>query len=311
MAGMQTLIAAALRLALILLGLSATRAVALPSRPLPAVEHVLIISVDGLRPDCALRAEMPTLRRLMAEGAYTFWAKTTAVSVTLPSHTSMLTGVVPVKHGIAWNKEMPFREPVYPAVPTVLEMATQAGYDTALIGGKAKLSTLNKPGTVAHVFLPAPKQTASDAIVATEAVKIIEADKPGLAFIHFPDVDAVGHAKGWGSPEQLAACANLDRQLARLCAALDHAGIRGSTVIIVSADHGGAGLTHGADDVRSRHIPWIISGPGIRRDYDLTREAALEVRTEDTCATACYLLGLPQKDYFDGKPVYAAFAPAK
>jgi len=34
------------------------------------------------------------------------------------------------------------------------------------------------------------------------------------------------------------------------------------------------------------------------------------VHTEDTCATACYLLGLPQAPYFDGKPVTAAFEVA-
>lgn len=302
---------ALLRWMVILSGLAATTAWAIPSRPLPAVEHVLIISVDGMRPDCALRADMPTLRGLMRDGAYTFWAKTTAVAVTLPSHTSMLTGVSPAKHGIVWNKELPFREPVYPAKPTIFEMARLAGYDTALIAGKTKLAVLNKPGTVGHVFLPAPQQAVNDALVATEAVKILQAYKPALTFVHFPDPDAVGHAKGWGSPEQIAALENFDRQLARLETALAEAGIRGSTVIIVSADHGGAGLTHGADDVRSRHIPWIISGPGLRKNYDLTRDAALEVRTEDTCATACYLLGLPQKDYFDGQPVYAAFAPAK
>jgi hypothetical protein len=43
------------------------------------------------------------------------------------------------------------------------------------------------------------------------------------------------------------------------------------------------------------------------RQGDLTREADLEINTEDTCATACYLLGLPQLPYFDGKPVLAAF----
>ncbi|MBS0630471.1 MAG: alkaline phosphatase family protein [Verrucomicrobia bacterium] len=308
---MKTLVPAILRWVVLLSGLTAGRALALPQRPIPAVEHVLIISVDGMRPDCALRADMPVLRGLMREGAYTFWAKTTAVSVTLPSHTSMLTGVTPAKHGIVWNKELPFREPVYPAMPTILELATQAGYDTAMIAGKTKLALLNKPGTISHVFLPAPKQEVTDALVADDAIRIIAAYQPALTFVHFPGPDATGHAKGWGSPEQIATLEGIDRQLARLRAALDQAGILGSTVIIVSADHGGAGLTHGADDVRSRHIPWIISGPGLRKNYDLTRDAALEVRTEDTCATACYLLGLPLKEYFDGKPVYAAFAPAK
>ena len=122
-----------------------------------------------------------------------------------------------------------------------------------------------------------------------------------------PGADAAGHGEGWGSNAQIAAIENIDRQLARLLDALDRAGLRTSTAIIVSADHGGAGHTHGPDDARSRHIPWIIAGPGVKQGYDLTQQAELEVRTEDTAATVCYLLGLPQRDYFDGKPVLAAF----
>lgn len=283
--------------------------VAPPHRPLPAVEHVVIISIDGLRPDRALLADMPTLRAMVRAGAYTFWAKTTAVAITLPSHTSMVTGVNPRKHGIEWNRDLPLSEPVYPLVPTVMEMATRAGYVTAMVAGKSKFSTLNKPGTITHASVPA-ESVGRNEDVATRAAQLLEAYRPALLFIHFPEVDAVGHAKGWGSPEQLSQITQTDAQLARVFAALDRAGIRGSTCVLLTADHGGAGLTHGADDPRSRHIPWVLVGPGVRAGFDLTQLADLEVRTEDTCATACWLLGLRQQPYFDGHPVYAAFVAA-
>jgi len=284
-------------------------AVAKPQRPIPAVEHIVIVSIDGLRPDRALLADMPNLRSLLKQGAYTFWAKTTAVSITLPSHTSMLTGVTPQKHGIEWNRDLPFSEPVYPHVPTIFEMASRVGYTTALVAGKHKFEALCKPGTVTWISVAA-EGTGSNESVLENAVQIIEAKKPDVLFVHFPDVDAVGHAKGWGSAEQLVCIEKTDRQLGELLAALDRAGMRDSTFMIVTADHGGAGLTHGPDYARSRHIPWIAVGPGVRKNFDLTSSASLEVRTEDTCATACYLLGLPQAPYFDGKPVTAAFEVA-
>jgi predicted AlkP superfamily pyrophosphatase or phosphodiesterase len=280
--------------------------VARPQRPIPAVEHIVIVSIDGLRPDLALLADMPNLRRLVKQGAYTFWAKTTAVSITLPSHTSMLTGVTPQKHGIEWNRDLPFSEPVYSNVPTIFEMAKRVGYTTALVAGKSKFNALCKPGTLDWVFV-ASEAKGDNAEVLVNAVKIIEEKKPDVLFVHFPDVDGVGHAKGWGSAEQLACIEKTDRQLGELLAAMERAGVRGSTFMIVTTDHGGAGLSHGADDARSRHIPWIAVGPGVRRNFDLTSSASLEVHTEDTCATACYLLGLPQAPYFDGKPVTAAF----
>jgi arylsulfatase A-like enzyme len=277
-----------------------------PERPLPAVEHVIVISIDGLRPDRALLAEMPTLRAMLRSGAYTFWARTTPGSVTLPSHTSMLTGVIPGKHGIEWNRDLPFSEPVYSKVPTVMELATKAGYVTAMVAGKSKFSALNKPGTISHVFVPVGEKGDNDQVVL-EASKVIEAHKPHFLFVHFPDVDTVGHAEGWGSAGQLAQIEKTDAQLGQLFTALDRAGIRESTVVILSADHGGAGRTHGAEDPRSRHIPWIVTGPAVRKFFDLTQIATLEVRTEDTCATACWLLGLPLAVNFDGKPVYEAF----
>jgi hypothetical protein len=50
-------------------------------------------------------------------------------------------------------------------------------------------------------------------------------------------------------------------------------------------------------------IPWIISGPGIRKNVDLTIYPNTNVDTVDTFATACYLLGIARSPQLDGKPV--------
>ncbi|HVU25025.1 MAG TPA: alkaline phosphatase family protein [Opitutus sp.] len=284
--------------------------VAKPVRPIPAIEHVVVIGVDGARPDVLLLADTPTLHGLIKQGAYTMWARTTAVSVTIPSFMSMMTGVTPRKHLVEWDRDLPFAQPVYPRYPTVMEMATQAGYVTAMVAGKGKFSVFNKPGTITHAFVPTVEK-APDADTAVQAVKVITDFKPDFLFVHFAQVDSVGHAKGWGSHEQLEQLAATDGDIAQVLAALDRAGMRDATAVIVSADHGGAGLTHGPDDPRSRHIPWIVSGPGVKSGCDLTQDAVLTVRTEDTCATACWLLGLPLPEYFDGRPVKEAFETAK
>lgn len=280
-----------------------------PQRPIPAIERVCVISIDGLRPDRALLADMPNLRSLIKTGAYTFWAKTTPLAITLPSHVSMLTGVTPWKHGIEWNRDLPFSEPVYPAVPTIFELARRAGYTTAVVTGKSKFSALNKPGALTYAAIPTEAVTSNKEVVAA-AVRVIEEHKPQLLFVHFPEVDSFGHAKGWGSPEQFAAIERTDSALGEVLAAMDRAGVRQSTLIILSADHGGAGRGHGPDDPRSRFIPWIASGPGVKTNFDLTQIGTLEVVTEDTAATACYVLGLKIPPYFDGKPVAAAFENA-
>src|SRR5688500_5249410 len=76
--------------------------VAAPATNKPVVSRILIVSIDGLRPDLALRGDMPTLRSLLPQSSYSFWARTVPHAITLPSHTSMLTGVVPRKHEVEW-----------------------------------------------------------------------------------------------------------------------------------------------------------------------------------------------------------------
>src|SRR5262245_14387024 len=69
---------------------------------------VLLISLDGMRPDYVTHADehklkIPTLRRFMREGAYAEGVIGVAPTMTYPSHTTLVTGVSPAEHGIATN----------------------------------------------------------------------------------------------------------------------------------------------------------------------------------------------------------------
>lgn len=70
-----------------------------------AVEHVVLVSIDGLAASYLTdrRAELPTLRKLAAEGASARGMITSFPSVTWPSHTSLITGVEPARHGVIGN----------------------------------------------------------------------------------------------------------------------------------------------------------------------------------------------------------------
>lgn len=272
------------------------------TRPVPAVRHAIIISIDGLRPDVALRARTPNIRRLVVSGSFTFWARTVPQSVTLPSHTSMLTGVRPERHGVLWNGDLP--EPHYPKVPTIFDVAKSAGLTTAMVAGKTKFVTLARSTSIDWQNV----NKATDDEVGSRAAAVLRVHHPDVMVVHFPGADAAGHAKGWGSPDQIAAVETIDRSLGVLLDALEETRLRDSTLVILSADHGGAGRSHGPNDPRSRHIPWIASGPGIRKNYDLTLDPTLVVNTEDTFATTCYFLGLRSTVPLDGKAMEQVLA---
>ena len=74
----------------------------------PAGTPVVLISIDGLKPEYIINADqhglkIPSLRRLMSEGTYARAVTGVLPTVTYPSHTTMVTGVAPAAHGILYN----------------------------------------------------------------------------------------------------------------------------------------------------------------------------------------------------------------
>jgi predicted AlkP superfamily pyrophosphatase or phosphodiesterase len=282
------------------------------------VGHVFIISIDGGKPAVIAKSEMPTLQKMVAEGAHTWQATTIVPPKTLPAHTSMLTGVGPGKHHILWNEYEPKKGLVQ--VPTVFSLAKQAGFSTAIFTGKEKFRHLDLPGTVdefdfnvalagtikkrmAGSFFSVEEKTVRAQIVASDAAPYIIGQKPALCFIHLTDPDDFGHEFGWGSPQQMKAFADTDVALDIILQAIRTAGIADDTVIIVTADHGGHKKTHGLNIPDDMIIPWVVWGKGVKKNLELTAP----VNTCDTTATALWLLDVPLPAALDGKPVTSAF----
>ncbi len=288
--------------------LSAALAFIASAAPAHATHRVVIVSFDGLRPDVALRAEMPALRSVMTRGSFTMYAMTTDVAITLPSHTSMLTGVPPEQHGIHYNSDPKPGQPKSPAWPTLFGIAHRAGRTTALCAGKSKFSVLADSSVLDFRWLPARGSNAPDSTVAETAARWIRTKRPDVLFVHLPGLDGAGHASGWGSPAQVRAATTVDHALARVLAALATAPTDDSTLVIVSSDHGGEGRSHGGMRASSRFIPWIVAGPGVRANYDLTQLTNLHVHTEDTFATALAWLGLGPEKPVRGRAVSEIYA---
>lgn len=280
-------------------------------------EHVFIISFDGGKPAVIAESEMPTLKKLAAEGAVTWKARTIFPSKTLPSHTSMLTGLSPAKHRVLWNNFEPHRGKVL--APSVFTIARKADptLGTAMFAGKMKFHHLWQEGSLDRFDFKGPQaatppvgssseieKTANPAqSVARAAAAYIVEKKPNLCFIHFPDADSAGHKSGWGSPEQKEAFKVTDQALSQVVKALREAGIAEKSVVIISADHGGHDKTHGLDIPDDMEIPWIAWGEGVKKGFAITDA----VTTFDSTATALWLLGVPIPAEFDGKPVKSAF----
>ena len=260
----------------------------------PTTRRVLIVSIDGLRPDAILLAPMPNLIGLMQSGAFSLGARTVFPSVTLVAHASMLTGMCPSKHGVDWNDYLPERG--YAQGVDLFDIAHAAGLRTEMYVGKKKLKQITEPSSLDNFVV-----IDRDAALVDQLIKDFPQDF-GVLFVHLLETDIAGHDYGWLSPEQLSTIQRADEALGRLLAELDARNLRSETLIIVTADHGGNGQGHGTDSRENMTIPWIAAGPGIQPKVLTT-----QVHTMDTAATAAFELGLEIPYEWDGVPVYEAF----
>jgi len=265
--------------------------------PLPAIDRVLIITVDGLRPEPITQdGLMPNLFALMNNGFYSLEAQTIFPSSTLPAHSSLSTGMCPDKHGVDWNDYHP--ENGYANGPSLFDLAHEAGLKTVLIVGKEKLQQIANPESV-DVFKFINDR---DSVVA-EAAKPIIAEGFGLMLIHLPLVDMLGHEYGWMSANYLIGTFRADEAIGIILSALEEAGLREGTLIIVTADHGGdVILKHGGNNPASMTIPWILSEASLN-----TGALQRPISIVDTAPTAAFALNLPIPDIWDGIPALEAF----
>lgn len=265
-------------------------------------DHVVVISIDGLRPDAIDRFDATTLQHMMREGSYTLNARTIMPSRTLPSHTSMLTGVEPQEHGITWNSDETDTHGVV-AVPTIFARAREHGLRTAAFFSKSKFHHLEVPRSLDYSEAPDGSATWDANRTVANVRRYLEREKPNLLFVHLREPDHAGHRFGWMSWLYGRAVRKADGAVAQLLRAADAAFGRGNYAVVVTADHGGHGWTHGSSNPQDVTIPWIAWGEGVRAGSRIPDG----VRTMDTAATALWLLGLPTLGV--GQPVQTAFRP--
>ncbi len=263
----------------------------------PRAEHVFVVSLDGGGPPYLRQSNMPNVFGFVREGAHSYHARTTIPSVTLISHASMITGVGPEKHGVTWNSHSPEKGVV--KVPTMFSEAKKSKLSTAMFSGKTKFVHFYIPDSLDCLAIPSGDPATAAEMAATH----IRRFKSNLYLIHLAEPDAIGHAFGWGSPEQRASFARCDEAIGVIVKAIRAAGIADKSVIIVTADHGGHDKTHGGLSDRDMEIPWIAWGASVRKGFKISSA----VTTYDTAATALWLLDVPIPKEWDGKPVTSAF----
>lgn len=250
----------------------------------PKDRLVVMISVDGLASFYFddPKAEMPTLRKLAAEGARSTMMKASTPTVTWPNHTTLVTGVNPAKHGVtgnncfdrAANQRLTFiGDPVFDKdqivkVPTLYDLAKAEGLKTAAIRWPASRNAKSLDWTVPdmkaessvtnyctaalldeceaadiHLREAYEKKALSDALATSAFNLILRKNHPNFALLHVANVDHAQHEKGPRTPEAYEAVKAADEQV-RLVWEEMQKDYPGKATLIVVSDHGFSPITH-------------------------------------------------------------------
>lgn len=244
------------------------RAVSAQATP-AQTKKVLILGVDGLRPDALLAANTPNVDRLLENGCFSSEAQTGKYTVSGPGWSSMLTGVWWSKHGVTDNS---FENRNYQRYPHFFTRAKEARPQivTASFVTWMPLDKYLTTDDNADFRFALDYEDDGDAKMLLEAARVLASEDPDLIFFYFADVDIAGHNNGFHPdvPPYLKEIEEVDSQIGRLLAAIESRPTYGNEdwLILLSTDHGGTlDGAHGRDEPKHRTIPYLASGPSAAR----------------------------------------------
>lgn len=248
-----------------------------------STKHVIIISIDGFRPDFYQESKWatPILSKLAEDGVSADGVRGVFPSVTYPSHTTIITGKMPAEHGIYYNS--PFEpdgatgkwywETNLIKSPTLWSEAEKAGLVTASVFWPVSLGapvdynipeiwSLDKTverfspirvnakpsGLFEEIELNATGKLSSedlnsDYLSADEngsriVAYLIKKHQPNLLTFHIYSVDHASHVEGRDGEMVRKAVAGADHAVGNILEAIEQAGIKEKTTVIITGDHG-------------------------------------------------------------------------
>ena len=230
------------------------------------VPKVLVIGIDGLRPDALERSDAPNLDALIKKGAYSpmtqilssHFAKADTCSG--PGWSSILTGVWADKHGVLDNE---FHDSRYETYPSFFRRLKQARPSTVSV------SIANWPPINANIVGSADANCITpqlDSEGVKEAIKHLADDSLTVMFLYFGDVDTTGHKSGFHPDvaEYRQAIERTDTSIGEVLSAVRNRKTYSHEdwLTIVCSDHGGRGTDHsyGVDVPEIRNTVLIVSG---------------------------------------------------
>lgn len=240
-----------------------------------SAKHVVLIAIDGFRPDFYLQEKWPTpnIKSLVKLGAHAKGMRPVVPSITIPDHTTMITGALPARHGVYFNsvfdpakaKSVDYNDASQIKVPTLWDAVKKAG---GTVGAVRWVVSNNSPSidynftrfgeydaVTPKGFLEEIEQNVTgklsttiektdfdyyntDLQNASIVAYMIKKYKPNLITARVRCTDYFQHEQGRDGDKVFKAIAIADVYVGQVIEATKAAGIYDQTTFIIVGDHG-------------------------------------------------------------------------
>ncbi len=232
-------------------------------------EKVILILVDGMRPDAMMTCGNDFAEELLKRSSYSLSARTVMPSVTLPCHMSLFYGVDPQRHGILSNTYTPQVRPV----EGLVERLDANNKRCAFYYTWEELRDLARPGHLhSSTCINLYKNEDSDNKITELAIEYINREVPDFVFLYLGDTDDRGHNYGWMSEEYMKTVSNALDCIKRVMESVSE-----EYTFIVTADHGGHKSFHGTEEDEDMLIPLLLIGKQFEKGRELEGASILDI----------------------------------
>ena len=282
-------------------------------------DYVILFVLEGFGQNSLKGGTMPTLSRLIKEGAVTWSATAVKPALRLPTMASLITGMPVEKHGITWNTFEFSRG--YPRAPSVFDyLDLSGGRDSAIFLMDESLYQLARPEpyTDYQICGPLKPECSTDRIVSYIRQYFKKASSghgyghailslPHFLVVHLPEAGRVGASKGWTSKEYRDALRTVDKAIHSVLDIYQEQGLtKRTTQFVTSLSAEGSDANQESADTAVPMVPWIASGAGIKPGHAIHQPVSIL----DTGATVMRTLGLQTHTEWESHAVEEIFQTA-
>jgi len=270
-------------------------------------KRVILIGIGGVSSEVFQYSNTPVMNSLISQGVISLKTRGVMPTASAPNWATILSGAGPEQHGVTSNSWSLANQGFEPTVKDA------DGYFTSIF----TLIRKQKPNAVTAMFydwewlgtcmnkkyISKEQNVQGQVMITSVTLNYIKTKKPLFTFIYYGLPDETGHSKGFGSPEYFQSISDIDTEIGKIVAGIKEMGMAQNTTIIITSDPGGIGMKNGEESMTEIEVPWIISGPGIKKNMLLETPNDLA----NTAPTIARILGIKTPVEWIGKPANEVF----